>query len=252
MTMQKNNVKVNNARQLDDSKLSLAACLAFVPLTGTVGVHNFILGQYKRGIIHIIILVLPRIPYDLTVSIFKSSSKYSYILLLLQFLGISSYIMAVIEGVQILQSKKSGSSPRSAAVDTDSSQKLEPKEALVQTTNVANSIHPVPGSTVVKPTKRNQDRKIWSILSFVTTIVPIILFVYCFSVSRGSFNENGAGVIWRLVIIYYYSLGIPLFVMAISFGIIGLKTSLRWLSIVSLSIKAVMIVAIVVFLFKYS
>jgi hypothetical protein len=112
---------------------------------------------------------------------------------------------------------------------------------------VANQPSP---ETVAKIEQRGkQDRKVWSTLSIVATIIPIVLWVYCLIVSGGSISENGPGAVWWLMIMYYWSLGIPLVVISIAFGIVGLKTSLRWLSIVSLLLKAVRIIAIVLLLF---
>ncbi|MBR2754102.1 hypothetical protein IKF28_02950 [Candidatus Saccharibacteria bacterium] len=99
--------------------------------------------------------------------------------------------------------------------------------------------------------KKKQDCKVWSILSIMATMIPIILWVYCLIASGGSASENGPGAVWWLMIMYYWSLGIPLAVMSVAFGIEGLKTSLRWLSIISLSVKATMIIAIALLLFVY-
>ena len=94
-----------------------------------------------------------------------------------------------------------------------------------------------------------QDRKMWSILSFVAAIIPIILWIYCFTVSGGSMSENGSGAVWWLAVLYYWSLGIPLAIISITFGIIGLKTSLRQLSIASILLKITMIIVVVLLLF---
>lgn len=79
----------------------------------------------------------------------------------------------------------------------------------------------------------------------MATLIPIILWVYCFVVPGGSANENGPGAVWWLMVMYYWSVGIPLIAVSIAFGITGLKTKLHWLSIVSLSLKAAMIVAVI-------
>lgn len=97
--------------------------------------------------------------------------------------------------------------------------------------------------------EKKQDSKVWSILSIIATIIPIMLWSYCLIVSGGSTSENGSGAIWWLMVMYYWTLGFPLAVISIVFGIIGLRTSLRRLSIISLLLKATMIIAIVSLLF---
>lgn len=79
----------------------------------------------------------------------------------------------------------------------------------------------------------------------MATLIPIIPWVYCFVVPDGSANENGPGAVWWLMVMYYWAVGIPLIAVSIAFGITGLKTKLHWLSIVSLSLKAAMIVAVI-------
>ena len=91
--------------------------------------------------------------------------------------------------------------------------------------------------------------KIWPILSFIATMIPIILFSYCFIISGGSTNESGSGAIWWVIIIYYWTAGIPLAIISIAFGIIGLKTNLSRLATVSLFLKSTMIIIIVFRLF---
>lgn len=93
--------------------------------------------------------------------------------------------------------------------------------------------------------EEKQDHKEWPVLSIIATIIPIALWTYCFIASGGSTSENGPGVVWWLIGIYYWSLGLPLAGISIAFGVKGLKTSLRWLSIISLLLKAALILAIV-------
>ena len=94
----------------------------------------------------------------------------------------------------------------------------------------------------------------WSILSIIATIIPIILWSYCFIVSGGSNSgsgESGPGMVWWFIAAYYWSIGIPLAVISIAFGKLGLETHLRWLSITSLSLKGAMIVAIILLWFVH-
>ena len=125
-----------------------------------------------------------------------------------------------------------------------------PKPAMnVSYANCFVADRPSPETIMKIEQEKKQNRKVWSILSIVATVVPIILWIYCLVVSEGSTSESGSGAIWWLMILYYWSLGIPLADISIAFGIIGLKTSLRWLSIISLSLKAITIIAIASLLF---
>ena len=93
--------------------------------------------------------------------------------------------------------------------------------------------------------ENEQDSRPWSILSMAATMTPIVLYAFCSIASSGSSNENGAGAVWWLLIMYYWTLGIPLAIASIVFGIKGLKTNLRRLSIASLVLKAVIIIVII-------
>lgn len=86
----------------------------------------------------------------------------------------------------------------------------------------------------------NQPRsnnKAFSIISFIASLPPIYVLTECFIGSGGSFSEDGAGSVWWFAVIYYMSIGIPLLIVSLVFGFLGLKTKLRWLAIVSLCIK---------------
>lgn len=213
------NTSDDKASQFSKPRLTTAAIFAFLPHFGTIGVHNFILKQYGSGIAHIIIVVACCIPHVITSALCdRNISCYGVvtITLFLQYLAVASYILSIIEGVQILKSKKQNIFLRPVANDSD-----------------------------VVQTKRPQKlgRKVWSVLSIIITMIPILLLSFCFIISGG---DQG---VWWLMIMYYGTLGIPLAVMSIVFGMLGLKTSLRWLSIVSLLLKIAMIITMMVLLF---
>ncbi len=98
-----------------------------------------------------------------------------------------------------------------------------------------------------QPEKR-ETTSTWAIISFTASIIPICLWIYCFVISSGSLNEGGNGAVWWLMIIYYWTLGIPLFIASLVFGILGLKSKLCWLSITSIAIKIITIVTIAIIL----
>ncbi len=244
---------INDKKQFSDSRLTVAAIFAFLPSFGIFGIHSFILKQYKKGIAHMAIVIACYLPYIIVnTSCSYGSNCYDMVMpaMFLQYLAAASYIWAVVEGVQILQSKKQKIPSSPAANDPNTTQPLKP---VINTGNTSYFVADQPSSETVAKTEqeKKQDRKVWSILSIVSTIIPIILWVYCFVVSGGSTSENGPGAVWWLVIMYYWSLGIPLAAISIAFGIVGLKTSLRWLSIVSLLLKVTMIIAILLLLFVH-
>lgn len=253
-TFETNNIAnvTSDKNCFSDSRLTTAAIFAFLPYFGIFGIHNFILKQYGKGIAHIIIVALCFVPHIIaSASCGYGSNCHSTVMItmFLQYLAVASYIWAIVEGVQILQSKKQTAIPSQATSNQNAIQ--PPKPAVMNTgeTNYFVADKPSPETITKIEQEKKQDRKKWSVLSIVATIIPIMLWIYCLIVSGGSASENGPGAVWWLIIMYYWSLGIPLAVISIKFGIIGLKTSLRWISIISLSLKAVMIITIILLLF---
>lgn len=242
---------INNGNQFSDSRLTAAAIFAFLPQFGIIGVHNFILKQYKKGIAHIAIVIACYLPYIIVSMLCGYGSNcYNIVMpvMFLQYLAVVSYTWAIVEGIQILQLKKQKTLYLPTTSDPNTIQSSKP---IMDAGNTSYFVADQPSpETVAKIEQRGkQDRKVWSTLSIVATIIPMILWSFCFIVSGGSTSENGPGAVWWLMIMYYWSLGIPLAAISIAFGIVGLKTSLRWLSIVSLLLKAIMIIAIVLLLF---
>ena len=242
---------INNENQFSNSRLTVAAIFAFLPFFGIIGVHNFILKQYKKGIAHIAIVIACYLPYIIvSMSCGYGSNCYNMVTpaMFLQYLAIVSYIWAIVEGIQILQLKKQKTFFLPTTSNPNTIQSSRP---VMRAGDTSYFVADQPSlETIAKiEQEKKQDRKVWSILSIIATIIPIILWVYCFIASGGSASENGPGAVWWLVIMYYWSLGIPLAAISIAFGIVGLKTSLRWLSIISLLLKAIMIIAIILLLF---
>ena len=229
---------------INNSELTKAAICAFFPYFGIIGIHNFILKQYKRGLLHIIIVIVCCIPSILTNLLcnhnsnclnnaFLASSSWN--------LSIISYILAIIEGVQILKSKKQIASGQytTTQLDTIPTPTLQMSTNSSTNSNVSHHVDNMPSQENATKTNSTQP-----IISVITTIIPIIIWIYCFVYSNGNFSENGPGAIWWLIIMYYGSLGLPLAAISIKYGIEGLKTKYRWLAIISLLLKTAMIIAI--------
>ena len=79
---------------------------------------------------------------------------------------------------------------------------------------------------------KNNNSSVNSIISLVCAIIPLVLF---------SITIDGL-----IVSIYYLTIGIPLFLIWLICGIIGLKSEKRNLAIASLIIKPVGIIIIII------
>ena len=92
-----------------------------------------------------------------------------------------------------------------------------------------------------------------SIISLILTFISPVILLYCLIISGGSGNENGAGAIWWLFVIYYWTAGVPIFVMWLTLGILGLNSTHKKLAITSLIIHPISLVlfAIVVLLIPH-
>jgi hypothetical protein len=91
-----------------------------------------------------------------------------------------------------------------------------------------------------------KSRSVWAVLSMVCSMIPVILWAYCFIASGGDTQENGRGAVWWLIFFYYFTVGFPLAGLSIVFGAAGLNTRLYWLARISLSIKMLTISAVTI------
>ena len=91
-----------------------------------------------------------------------------------------------------------------------------------------------------------KSRSIWAVLSMVCSMVPVILWAYCFIAAGGDTQENGRGAVWGLIFFYYFTVGFPLSGLSIVFGAAGLNTRLDRLARISLSIKMLTISAVTI------
>jgi len=91
-----------------------------------------------------------------------------------------------------------------------------------------------------------KSRSVWAVLSMVCSMIPVIIWTYCFIASGGDTQENGRGVVWGLIFFYYFTVGFPLSGLSIVFGAAGLNTRLDRLARISLSIKVLTISAVTI------
>jgi hypothetical protein len=98
----------------------------------------------------------------------------------------------------------------------------------------------------IKQERRRASMPVYSILA---TILPIFLWACCLIYADGETSENGKGAVFWILIVYYWYIGIPVLCVSVICGVIGLKSSLKWLSILSLTIKAITIIVIILIVF---
>ena len=205
-----------NIKDQPDQKLKTAAILAFIPPTGILGIHNFTLKQYFIGAIHLIIVAASVIPY-FTI---KSSCGHEYscneMVIFTQFLQVAvrfievSYIWAIIEGIYFL--------------------KLRAKSR-------ASTLSPAEIAEEQK--QKTHDRKICVIISSILTIHTILIDA---SLIKEIFYDRYLAASAALFLSF-----VPLIVYAaisIIFSIIGIKTDLKWLSIINIIINTLSVVCV--------
>lgn len=84
-------------------------------------------------------------------------------------------------------------------------------------------------------------------LSFVCSLFPNCYYLcYLIVYGKSIMNGTGAGIVFW---VYYYTIGIPLFLIWLICGILGLKSEKRSLSIASLIIKPVSILIFILISF---
>jgi hypothetical protein len=94
--------------------------------------------------------------------------------------------------------------------------------------------------------KEENKRHIFAYVALCTSLIPIIVFLYCLIESGGSGDESGAGAVWWLMFIYCISLGVPVFVISVVFAALGINSKKKKLAIISLAITLMPVVLIIV------
>ncbi len=235
--------------QFSESRLTAAAIFAFLPGSGVIGVHNFILKQYGKGALHIALVAIAFLGSYLSTITCNYNKCYNATLsiIFLQYLIVAaSYIWAIVEGVRINQLRKlhivSPPVINKPTIIQSEEEKDQPVMKMGGTTYyVAEKSTP----KTVTPINQNKqkDHKVWSIVSIISALIPLFLWTYCIIISGGNTNEGqSSGGVWWLMIWYYFTIGFPLMIVSVAFGIIGLGTSLKGLATLSLIIKTLTII----------
>ncbi|MBR3252945.1 NINE protein [Candidatus Saccharibacteria bacterium] len=85
-----------------DDKLTMAAILAFIPPTGILGVHNFLIKRYWQGIIRLIFIVVAIViinTIDINGSYSSSYMRFSFSYI---FIPLVAYVWSVAQAIVIL------------------------------------------------------------------------------------------------------------------------------------------------------
>lgn len=98
--------------------------------------------------------------------------------------------------------------------------------------------------TPVNTQKQHEKSKKQAIFSFILSVIPIILILYCLITSKGSVSEDGEGAVWWLLIMYYWTLGFPLLITSVILSISSIKTKNNVLAYISLLISALPFIAL--------
>ena len=89
--------------------------------------------------------------------------------------------------------------------------------------------------------------KLYSILSLFLSLIPIALILYCYIYSGGDLSENGNGVVFWYVMIYFGTIGLPLAFLSIFLGIKSFKTKKTLLSALGIIIGALPFLVIIIY-----
>lgn len=252
-------------RKTEPSKktLLIAALLAFFPLTGAWGVHDIIAKRYKLGIAHISVMATIYIIWMIYIILNQKIFNPQFMVFfnnISYFIMIISYVLAIIEGIQILanRNKKTEETLPLAVnpIATPQTKNNKSIESAVIGSDVHETAYYKAGNlddarqkmTEEEARKKQENPKYnikaYSIIAFIAAIIPLLLWAYCLIVSGGSFNENGPGAVWWLLVMYYGSIGIPLAIASICFAAAGLKTKYKTLATISMVTKIITIIII--------
>jgi len=84
--------------------------------------------------------------------------------------------------------------------------------------------------------KKIKRSRILAIISFLLSIVPIAIYIYCEIASGGSGNESEEGAVWWYFVIYWLFAGIPVMLVSLITGIISFILKKNILAPISLFI----------------
>lgn len=91
----------------------------------------------------------------------------------------------------------------------------------------------------IKVYKKN---KIYSLISLLLALIPILLITCCYIYSNGDTSENGKDSIFWLVVIYFWTIGLPVAYMSVYLGVKSFKIKKNIFSILGIIIGALPIV----------
>ncbi|MBR3362736.1 MAG: zinc-ribbon domain-containing protein [Bacilli bacterium] len=95
--------------------------------------------------------------------------------------------------------------------------------------------------------------KKYLLISFLLTLIPVILFAYCYISAGGDFSGGGKGVVIILFIVYCFTIGVPVAIASTCLGIMSLKIKRTIFSIILFIIDTIinLVPILIMLLFFY-
>lgn len=88
-----------------------------------------------------------------------------------------------------------------------------------------------------KPKKKG----ISAIIGFCLALVPYIVAFICFALAGFNLASEASSVVWWILIAYVATAGVPVLIVSIIFGLFGLRTLRKTLSIIGLILDVIVI-----------
>lgn len=102
----------------------------------------------------------------------------------------------------------------------------------------------------VRETKFNKlFRHLSGLISLVTAILPILLYIICVVLSHGE-GEDGDGAIGWLLVLYLWFAAIPVFLISVVTGIYGIKGKTKILAVLGLLVDIALVGLIMYFMIQ--
>ena len=130
---------------------------------------------------------------------------------------------------------------------------LNPNSAETQY-YASNSNNPTINTTVITEKKKTKDHKAFAIIALVTAIIPIVywLFIFMAKMTESQSTSVGFSGDGFLAMMFYWSfIGYILPIITIIFAMLGLKSTLKNISIISLCLVGLHVIFYFTQIFMY-
>ena len=219
-------------------------------MTGALGVHDFYMKRNKLGVWHIIIFAIAGLLpglfawpiYAVVWAIIPDLvGKVSGFVLIVGFATLVSYTWAIIEGIRFSpKCIKEEEKKEENASDEDKIKLENGNNSDINNIYPGQGIYPEPSKANSESAQiitreeiteeeakklKKYDRSWQATISFVATIIIIVIWLSSLFASGGETNEGKeGGAVWWGVVAFYMTIGLPLTAVSLGFGIAGLKT----------------------------